>query len=306
MAISDPYQTLGVTKDVSADDLQKAYRKLAKKHHPDLNPGDKAAEERFKDISTAYDLLSDPDKRARFDRGEIDASGAERQERRYYRDFAEGGGGGGRTYTSGQGFADFEGAEDILSELFGRRGRRGNLKMRGSDAQYNLVIDFLSAANGAKPQLTLPDGSQITVTIPAGTRDGQTLRLRGKGEPGINGGEPGDALIQIEVKPHPLFTRTGDDIHVELPVSFTEAILGAKVAAPTITGSVSLTVPRGSNTGTVLRLRSRGVRRPDGTHGDQYVTLKVMLPEKVDPELEDFARRWQASHAYDPRRKLEV
>ncbi|CAN5526251.1 DnaJ C-terminal domain-containing protein [soil metagenome] len=305
MAISDPYETLGVKKDISTDDLQKAYRKLAKKHHPDLNPGDKAAEERFKDISGAYDLLSDAEKRARFDRGEIDAAGVERPERRFYRDYAEGPG-AGRTYTSGQGFADFEGAEDILSEIFGRRGRGGSMKLRGGDVQYNLVIDFLSAVNGAKPQLSLPDGSQITVTIPPGTRDGQTLRLRGKGGPGINGGEPGDALIQIAVRPHPVFERKDDDIHIELPISLPEAVLGGKVTAPTPTGSVTLTIPKGANTGGVLRLKGKGVRRSDGKHGDQYVKLKVMLPDNPDPELEEFAKRWQAANAYDPRRKMEV
>lgn len=304
MALSDPYEILGVKKDVSARDLQAAYRALAKKHHPDLNPGDKTAETKFKDISAAYDLLSDSEKRARFDRGEIDAAGVERPERHFYREYADPAG-AGRSYASGQGFADFADAEDILSEILGRRGR-GGTKLRGGDVQYQLAIDFLSAVNGAKPQLSLPDGSQITVTIPPGTRDGQTLRLRGKGRPGINGGEAGDALIDIEVRPHPVFTRKDDDIHLELPVSFPEAILGGKVTTPTPSGSVTLTIPKGSNTGSVLRLKGKGVRRPDGSHGDEYVTLKVILPDRPDADLEEFARRWQADHAYDPRRGMEV
>jgi DnaJ-class molecular chaperone len=299
--MTDPYETLGIAKTASADDIQKAYRKLAKKLHPDLNPGDKGAEEKFKDVSAAYDLLGDPEKRARFDRGEIDAQGVERPQRRYYRDFADRGETG--PFTSDQGFADLNDA-DILSEIFGRRG--ANMKMRGGDVRYHLAVDFLSAVNGAKPQLALPDGSEITVTIPPGTRDGQILRLKGKGRPGYNGGEPGDALIEIEVRPHPVFTRDNDDIRIELPVSLAEAVLGGKVKAPTPTGAVMLTVPKGANSGTVLRLKGKGVAKAQGGHGDQYVTLKVMLPDKPDPELEEFITRWSKSQAYDPRRAMEV
>jgi DnaJ-class molecular chaperone len=299
--MTDPYETLGVAKTASVEDIQKAYRKLAKKFHPDLNPGDKSAEDKFKDVSAAYDLLGDPEKRGRFDRGEIDAQGVEKPQRRYYRDFADRGETG--PFTSDQGFADFNDA-DILSEIFGRRG--ANMKMRGGDVRYHLTVDFLSAVNGAKPQLALPDGSDITVTIPPGTRDGQVLRLKGKGRPGYNGGEPGDALIEIEVRPHPVFTRDNDDIRIELPVSLSEAVLGGKVKAPTPTGAVMLTVPKGANTGTVLRLKGKGVAKAQGGHGDQYVTLKVVLPEKPDPELEEFITRWSKSKAYDPRRTMEV
>jgi DnaJ-class molecular chaperone len=299
--MTDPYETLGVAKTASADDIQKAYRKLAKKLHPDLNPGDKSAEEKFKDVSAAYDLLGDPQKRARFDSGEIDAQGVEKPQRRYYRDFADRGEAG--PFTSDQGFADLNDA-DILSEIFGRRG--ANMKMRGGDVRYHLAVDFLSAVNGAKPQLALPDGSDITVTIPPGTRDGQVLRLKGKGRPGYNGGEPGDVLIEIEVRPHPVFTRDNDDIRIELPVSLAEAVLGGKIKAPTPAGPVMLTVPKGANTGTVLRLKGKGVARPQGGHGDQYVTLKVVLPDKPDPELEEFITRWSKAQAYDPRRAMEV
>ncbi|MGE0005195.1 MAG: DnaJ C-terminal domain-containing protein [Parvibaculaceae bacterium] len=299
--MTDPYETLGVARTASAEDIQKAYRRLAKKHHPDLNPGDKSAEETFKDVSAAYDLLGDPEKRARFDRGEIDAQGVEKPQRRYYRDFAERGEAG--PFASDQGFADLNDA-DILSEIFGRRG--ANLKMRGGDVRYHLAVDFLSAVNGARPQLALPDGSEIAVTIPPGTRDGQVLRLKGKGRPGYNGGEPGDALIEIEVRPHPFFTRKDDDIHVELPVSLAEAVLGGKVRAPTPSGAVMLSVPKGANSGTVLRLKGKGVARAKGGHGDQYVTLKVMLPDKPDAELEEFIARWSKAQAYDPRRTMEV
>ena len=300
--MTDPYEVLGVSKTASADDIQKAYRRLAKKLHPDLNPGDKSAEEKFKEVSAAYDLLGDAEKRGRYDRGEIDASGAEKPQpqRRYYRDFAESGQGAGQGFQSG--FGDLD--EDVLAEIFGRRG--ANLKMRGGDVRYHLAVDFLSAVNGAKPQLALPDGSEITVTIPPGTRDGQILRLKGKGRPGYNGGEPGDALIEIEVRPHPLFKREDDNIRIELPVSLSEAVLGGKVKTPTPTGDVMLSIPKGANTGTVLRLKGKGVPKADGSHGDQYVTLKVMLPEKPDPELEEFIARWSRTQAYDPRRAMEV
>jgi DnaJ-class molecular chaperone len=295
---ADPYTVLGVKKDASQDEIQKAYRRLAKKLHPDLNPGNKQAEERFKEVSAAYDLLGDPDKRARFDRGEIDASGMERPRQRYYRDFAEGG-----AYASDAGFEDFAGVDDILSQMFGQEGR-ANIRMRGSDAHYRLELDFLDAINGGKRQITLPDGSALDVNIPPGTRDGQILRLRGKGRPGMGGGAPGDALVEIEVRPHRIFTRKGDDIHVDLPISLGEAVLGGKVKVPTPSGTVTMTVPKWANTGTVLRLRGKGVPRIDGSRGDEFVTLKVMLPEKPDPELEKFVAQWRG--AYSPRQAMEA
>jgi DnaJ-class molecular chaperone len=299
---ADPYKTLGVKKDASQADIQKAYRKLAKKLHPDLNPGNKRAEEQFKEMTAAYDLLGDAEKRARFDRGEIDAAGQERPRQRYYRDFAEDT--GSNPYSSSAGFSDFGDAEDIFS-IFGREGR-ANFRMRGQDVQYRLPLDFLDAVNGAKRQLTLPDGSVLDVTIPAGTRGGQILRLRGKGRPGIGGGPSGDALIEVEVRPHPIFTRKGDDIHVELPISLKEAVLGGKITVPTPSGSVAMTVPKWSNTGTVLRLKGKGAPRADGTRGDEYVTLKVTLPEKPDPELETFVSQWRSANAKSPRQTMEA
>jgi DnaJ-class molecular chaperone len=299
---ADPYQTLGVKKDASQETIQKAYRRLAKKLHPDLNPGNKQAEEQFKAVSAAYDLLSDPQKRARYDRGEIDASGVERPRQRYYRDFADA---ASNSYTSDAGFADFGGMDDILSQMFGRQGR-GNIRMRGGDVNYRLTLDFLDALNGGKQQLTLPDGSVLDVNIPPGTRDGQVLRLRGKGRGGIGGGPPGDALIEIEVRPHPVFTLKGDDVSVERPISRREAVLGGKVNVPTPSGAVSMNVPRWANTGTRLRLKGRGAPRPDGTRGDEYVTLKVMLPERPDPELEKFVAEWRPRAARNPREAMGV
>src|SRR6202166_615352 len=289
----DPYTTLGVKKDATQDDIQKAYRRLAKKLHPDLNPGNKAAEEKFKEISAAYDLLSDPEKRARFDRGEIDASGTERPRRQYYRNFADQD--GWSAYTSNAGFSDFgdyAGAEDILSEIFGREGRAGR-RRRGQDVRYHLELSFLDAVNGGKQSIILPDGSTLDVNIPPGTRDGQILRLRGKGRPAPGEGPAGDALIEISVLLHPYFTRKGDDIYLDLPISLKEAVLGAKVKVPTPSGPVTVSVPKWSNTGRVLRLKGRGGPRPDGSKGDEYVTLKLMLPQKPDPKLEAFVAEWQ-------------
>ena len=290
---SDPYTVLGVKRDASQDDIQKAYRRLAKKLHPDLNPGNKKAEEQFKDVAAAYDLLGDAAKRARFDRGEIDATGQERPAQQFYRDYA---GGAGHAYSSDAGFQDFAGAEDIISEIFGRQGR-SNVRMRGPDVQYHLALDFLDAINGGQQQLTLPDGSSLDVTIPPGIRNGQVLRLRGKGRPGLNGGPAGDALIEIEVRPHPVFKRRGNDIHVEQPIPLADAVLGGRISVPTPAGPVTMTVPKWSNTGTLLRLKGKGVPRADKTRGDEYVALKVMLPDKPDPELERLIAQWQSAHA---------
>jgi DnaJ-class molecular chaperone len=306
---ADPYALLGLGRDASAKDIQKAYRGLAKKHHPDLNPGDSEAERQFKAVTAAYEILKDPDKRARFDRGEIDASGAEQPQQpqqRYYRDFAEAAAGGGRNpYASDAGFADLADEDDILAQLFGRGGRFA-ADRRGADVRYRLAVDFLDAVNGATPRLTLPDGTVLDVTIPPGTRDGQTLRLRGKGRPGAGDGEPGSALIDIEVRPHRLFRREGDDIHLTLPITLGEAVLGGRVTVPTPSGAVAMTVPKGANTGRVLRLRGKGVVKPDGSRGDAYVRLEVMLPEAPDPALEKLVADWRPAAAYEPRRNLEV
>jgi DnaJ-class molecular chaperone len=303
---ADPYTTLGVKKDATQDDIQKAYRRQAKRLHPDLNPGNKTAEEKFKEVTAAYDLLGDADKRARFDRGEIDASGTERpRQQQYYRDFADRD--GRSSYTNTAGFADFgdyAGAEDILSEIFGRTGRAGR-RGRGQDVRYHLDLSFLDAINGGKQSIVLPDGTTLDVNIPPGTRDGQILRLKGKGRPAAGDGPAGDALIEITVLPHPFFTRKGDDIYLDLPISLKEAVLGAKVKVPTPSGAVRAAVPKWSNTGRVLRLRGRGVPRSDGSKGDEYVKLMLMLPEKPDPKLEAFVSEWQPVE-YSPRQAMGV
>lgn len=303
MSSGDPYEILGVKRDVSPEELQKAYRRLAKKLHPDLNPGDKDAEARFKDITAAYDLLGDAERRGRFDRGEIDASGAERPQQRYYRDFAHAAP-DDNAYASHAGFSDFMSSDEILSELFGR-GRRTDVRLRGADVRYRLDVDFLDAVNGATTRLVLPDASVIDVAISAGTQDGQTLRLRGKGRPGLGGGPAGDALVEIGVRPHPYFTRKGDDIHIELPISLTEAVLGGRIEVPTPSGRVSMTVPKTANSGSVLRLKGRGAPRPDGSRGDEYVTLKVVLPDQRS-ELEAFVSEWSAGKEHQPREGMGI
>lgn len=287
----DPYQVLGVKKDASQEEVQKAYRRLAKKLHPDLNPGDKAAEAKFKDLSAAYDIVGDAEKRARFDKGEIDATGAERPERRFYRDFADAGSGpgGAHGYASDQGFADFGGAEDFFADLFGRAG--GNRPRRGQDMRYRLDLDFLDAFNGAKRTITLPAGGQLDVTIPAGTSDGTVLRLRGKGGPGANGGEAGDAMLEIAVRAHPVFVRRGDDVHVEVALPLKVAVLGGKIEVPTPTGAVAMTVPAWTSSGKKLRLKGKGAPKAGGTPGDEYVTLNIALPDAPDPKLEAFMRQ---------------
>jgi len=303
----DPYAILGVKREATQDEIRAAYRQLAKKLHPDLNPGDKGAEEKFKEVAAAYDLLGDADKRARFDRGEIDASGAERPRERYYRDFHTANA-GEHAYSAAGGFEDLMGNEDILSKILvrGRGEGRMRVRIRGQDVHYRLTVDFLEAVNGATKRITMPEGGTLDVVIPAGTHDGQILRLRGKGGPAMGDAPPGDALVEVEVQPHRLFTREDDDIHIELPISLTEAVLGATLDVPTPTGTVRMTVPKGANTGRVLRLRGKGVARKDGSRGDEYVALKVVLPEPPDTELEDFARRWEAGQKHDPRRGLEA
>lgn len=298
--MEDPYEILGVKRDASADEIRSAYRKLAKLHHPDLNPGKKEAEERFKQVSAAYDLLSDKEKRARFDRGEIDASGAERApERQFYRDFGDAPGGG--KYRSSASF-DPDDLASIFGEAFGRRAgftESRNFNARGADAHYTLSVAFLDAANGAKRRLTLPDGNTLDVNIPAGVQSGQVLRLSGKGMPGFGDGPPGDALIEINVEPHAFFRREGRDIHLELPVTLQEAVLGAKVEVPTIGGAVSLKIPPNSTGGAKLRLKGKGVKG-----GDQFVELKIALPTDSEPDLETFLKNWTPHHAFNPRKHM--
>ena len=294
--MKNPYEILGVERTDDEAAIRAAYRKLAKKHHPDVNPGKKDAAEQFAAISSAYDLLSDKDKRARFDRGEIDAEGHEvHQQRSYYRDAP-----GNERYETSGGFSQ-EDLEAFFAQAFGQAGRRSDWgatgrPMRGRDMQYSLTVSFVEAATGVTRRLSLPDGKTLDVRIPAGTDDGHVLRLRGQGGPGHNGATAGDALIEVTVAPDPRFHRDGDDIITDLRVSLKEAVLGASLEVPTIHGPVKLTVPPGSGTGARLRLRGRGIRQ-----GHQFVQLQVVVPPGDEPELAAFLKDWSPRHAFDPR-----
>jgi DnaJ-class molecular chaperone len=302
--MADPYQTLGLTKTATDEDIRKAYRKLAKEHHPDLNPGNKDAEARFKDISAAYALLSDPEKRRAFDAGEIDASGQPQAERRFYRDYA--GAGAGFRYEQPEDVGGFEDLGDIFADLMrGRRGAGGRsageaqFRMQGGDVHYALPVEFLEAVNGAKKRVDMPDGKTLDIAIPAGVKDSQTLRLKGQGMPGFGGGPAGDALITVTVHPHPVFRRDGKDIKSVLPVTLNEALSGGSVQADTITGPVSVKIPRHSNTGRVLRLRGKGVQGK--VKGDHLIELQVVLPPHPDEALEKAVSEWESQHPYNPR-----
>ncbi|HEY7807966.1 MAG TPA: DnaJ C-terminal domain-containing protein [Croceibacterium sp.] len=296
--MADPYSTLGVARNATEKDIKSAYRKLAKQLHPDRNTDNPKAAERFSDVTKAYDLLSDKDKRAQFDRGEIDAEGNPAMP------FGMGGGGGFRPGAGGaRGFSaqDFEGmggAEgldigDIFEGLFGRGAGPGGMgggmggaasrrpppPRKGANVQYRLRVPFTDAA-ALKPQrITLADGKTIDLKLPAGVEDGTQMRLSGKGEPGPAGS--GDALVTIMVEPHPFFRREGDDVRLDLPITLDEAIKGAKVKVPTADGAVMLTVAPGSGSGKVLRLKGKGFTRKGGGRGDQLVTLEIELPDDV-------------------------
>ncbi len=298
----DPYETLGVSKTATADEVRRAFRKVAKKDHPDLNPGDTAAEERFKAANAANEVLSDPEKRARFDRGEIDGAGQERApERAFYRDYAQAGA-GARYPGAGEFSPDDLG--DIFSEYFQARDG-GTRPRRGGDRRYRLEVGFIAAMNGATERLTLPGGGTLDVRIPPGIEDGQVLRLRSKGDPGRNGGPEGDAMIEVAVRAHPFYRRLGADLDLDLPVTLAEAVLGGKVPVPTPRGEVTLTVPAHSDAGARLRLRGRGVAaHGDRAAGDLYVTLRLVAGPP-DAALEDALREWAGRHAeWDPREAL--
>jgi DnaJ-class molecular chaperone len=309
--MSDPYSVMGVPKTASEDDIRKAFRKLAKKHHPDLNPGDKKAEARFKDITQANDILSDKEKRRRFDAGEIDATGSEVPPRGFYRDQA-GSPGGAKYYRSG-GQEEFGDMSGIFEEMFRRRGGNGGGGGGGfgfdsdpAPVTYTLPIAFLIAARGGKQRVTLPNGKTLDIDVPEGATDGQTLRLKGQGTPGVNGRPTGDAYVELRVQPHAFFEARDSNIHVELPVTITEAALGGKIKVPTVGGPVMLNVPAGSNTGTSLRLKGRGLLdKKSGERGDQYVKLKIVLPAEPDDKLKAFLEGWEAGKTHDPRKDME-
>lgn len=321
----DPYQVLGVAKSASEADIKKAFRSLAKKHHPDTHAGDEAAKKRFQEISAAYDILGDKDKRAKFDAGEIGADGNPRGFDPRAGGFrgnpfgfggAPGGGAGGEREFhfswddrgGAQGFS----AEDIFADLMGggraRGGRGAPRPARGEDFAVAITASFAESVMGGTRRIVLANGEQIDVKIPPGLKDGQQIRAKGRGGAGRQGGPNGDVLIQVSVAPHPYLTREGNDLRMDLPVTLKEAVLGAKVPVPTLSGTLNLTIPPNSNSGAVLRLKGKGVPAHGGAvnsepAGDLYVRLVVALPDPPDAGLKKFVEGWHSS--FDPRARMK-
>lgn len=312
--MADPYQTLGVARTASEADIKKAYRKLAKELHPDKNKDNPKATERFSQVTNAYDLLTDKDKRARFDRGEIDGDGNPASP------FGFGGGTAGfrPNPAGGPGGFDFEGAPDLgdmFEGLFSGGGKGGGFasgfggfgrrqpQPKGANVAYRLNVPFVEAATLKPQRVTLADGKPIELKIPANLENGTQMRLAGKGQVGPGGA--GDGIVTINIQPHRFFTRDGDDVRLDLPISLAEAVLGASVKVPTVEGAVMLTVPKGTSSGKVLRLRGRGFHKKDGGRGDQLVTLMVDLPAD-DEALVDFVQGWAGRDKGNPRGNLGV
>jgi DnaJ-class molecular chaperone len=318
----DPYLVLGVQKSAGMAEIKKVFRKLAKKYHPDQSK-DPKAKEKFAEVSAAYEILGDEKKRTAFDRGEIDAEGKPR-----FHGFSgfgtEGGGFGRRSHAGGgPGFQHFEfdfgggrpGAEglnasDIFGDLFGggmaggRRGRargQGTPPPRGDDVNVNVTISLAEAAKGTAARVTIPDGRTLEISVPAGIEDGKQIRLKRQGQPSHFGGEPGDAMVTVQIAKHPYFRVEGRDLRLDLPVTLYESVLGTKVNAPTLEGTVELTIPPGSNGGRTLRLRGKGLPSPAGSAGDLLVSLKIVLPDEADSELANLMRKWEAQKPYNPR-----
>jgi DnaJ-class molecular chaperone len=317
----DPYTVLGVQKSADAAEIKKAFRKLAKKFHPDQSSEHKA-KEKFAEVSVAYEILGDDKKRAAFDRGEIDAEGKPRCHG--FEGFGAGGPGFGRGAKAGGGPGaehfefNFGGgrpgghgfdAGDIFADLFGagaaggRRGGRGpaSAPARGDDVAASVTVGLAEAVKGATARVTLPTGRTLEVTVPAGIEDGKQIRLKKQGQPSAAGGEPGDAMVTVKIAKHPFFRVDGRDLRLDLPVTLYEAVLGAKVNAPTLDAAVELAIPAGSNGGRTLRLRGKGLPNPQGPAGDLLVTLRIVLPDESDSDLASLMRKWEAQKPYNPR-----
>ncbi len=298
----DPYTTLGISRDAGDDEIRRAFRKLAKELHPDVNPQDASAAERFKRISAAYDILGDPPRRRQFDSGEIDANGEPRRGFRHAHT-------NGRSAGNGFGQNDFS---NMFEEMFaghrhshnaqnGHRTASSSFSRRGQDVRYTLEIDFVEAVTGVKKRVTMPEGGVLDLTVPEGVSDGQTLRLRGKGGHGLLGGEAGDALVEIKVRPHARFSRDGLDIHSDVPITIDEAVLGGRIEVSTIGSRVQLTIPKGTTSGRMFRLKGKGIRNAKtGVTGDQIVTVRIVMPQEIDDELAYFFSQWKQKRSYDP------
>jgi DnaJ-class molecular chaperone len=318
----DPYQVLGVAKGASQADVKKAFRKLAKQHHPDRNPNDPRAKEKFAELNAAYEIVGDEKKRAQFDRGEIDAEGKPRHPgfegfgagHDGYGGFRRGGPGGEHfEFNVGGGGAGFE-AADIFADLFGggRGGRRAGFggarqapPQPGADVALEAAVPLETAIRGGKARVLMPNGRTLEVNVPAGIEEGKQIRLRGQGQPGPGGGPAGDALVTVRFEKHALFRIDGRDLRLDLPIALYEAVLGAKVEAPTLSGKVELTLPPHTNSGRTLRLRGKGLPAAGGKPaGDLLVTLRIVLPEGAGEELEELAKKMRADKPYNPRAEL--
>jgi len=321
--MKDPYRVLGVEKTATQDEIKNAYRNLAKKCHPDLNPGNKIAEAKFKDASSAYEHIGTPEARGKFDRGETPEQ-QQAQAQKYSEEQSRASQAGGRSFyydTQQDGgrysysFGKDVGGDEFFENLFRSAGQTKSQKSKGrtggipsdfpgEDRIYQMSVSFKDAVLGTQSEVTLPDGKRLQVNIPPGVETGTQLRFKGQGGPGIGQGTSGDAYVTITVKPLPGFKRVGSEIETELPISFIEALLGAEIKAPTIEGTVMLKVPPGVSTGSRLRLRGQGIPIAQGrplSRGDQIVTLKVCMPKKIDPALSESAREWEKKYSYNPR-----
>lgn len=309
----DPYSVLAVGRQATADEIRKAYRKLAKAYHPDQNQGDPTAEEKFKAVSVAFDILGDKAKKARFDRGEIDAEGNERPTMRspFGQAGARPGGprpGPGHPGARGPRGPATDDFGDILSDFFGQKGGRAprSAPQKGQDIRYRLAVDFMDAARGVTKRVALPDGRGVDVAIPEGLRDGQTLRLRGQGNPGTAGGPPGDVLVDVAVRPHPVYSMRGEDLQIEVPITLREAVLGGRIEIPTLRGPVAIKLPPNTSGGVTFRLKGKGLKdAKSGDIGDLFARTRIVLPEKPDPALENFVNGWDGDRA-DPRGPLRA
>ncbi|MEZ5841206.1 MAG: J domain-containing protein [Hyphomicrobiales bacterium] len=310
----DPYTVLGVARNASEADVKKAFRKLAKKYHPDSNADDPKAKDKFAEIGSAYEILSDKEKRGQFDRGEIDAEGKPKYQgfEGFDQGFARGPGAGGFRWSSSGGAGGIN-TDDILKDIFGGRagfgrtsgfgdGRQaGPAPARGEDVAVAARVSLEELARGDKVRVSLPNGKQVDFTVPQTMREGEKRRLKGQGAPGRAGGPAGDAIVTLEIARHPLFTVDGDDLRLELPIGLDEAVLGAKVRTPTLTGMVALTVPANASGGRTLRVKGKGLARAGGGHGDLLVSLRIVLPEGGDADLAELMERWREANRYSVR-----